>query len=410
MKRLSLFIILPFFTIAGAFAQTGAWEFFGSESVAAAMTLDGNYGTGFSSKTSLGMEYTPDTGPGFRAEGSVSWGYGIASPEAMAFDAGLAEIPAVDTLPPGFDLHRKTALDQAYAKFSYSVLDAKIGLIPVSWGSGYVFNPVARTTRPIFPGSEDETMEGRLGAIASIAFPHAISLEAYALAEPRLRSPVPSIGEIDPGKEPFGARLLTRSDSIDLSLSILRSLMSADTEPEWRAGMDASGFLGAFTLYTEIAVRLPSKYDSGNSRFDLATDVDACAGFSYLISFIETTLRAEAAWLGDGSEDVAAYDRLGIIAGNRTTLGKAYLFGMTEKAVDDRWKAGIGVLLNIFDASAAWIAEASWSPMSSLELMITATYFSGSGSSEFGGTMMTGLDTVWDPFIPAISLSTKASF
>jgi len=408
-RSISLLALISLF-VAAAAGQQSAWEFFGSETISASIALRGDREAGFASITRLGLESLPASGPGFRAEGSLSWSLGGESSLARAFAAGLASAPSRAELPPGADLHRTIALDQAWARFSLGALDAKFGLIPLSWGSGYAFNPLGLATPPTFPGMESDTAEGRFGATASLSLLSFLSLEAYVLAESRLRSPVPSIGEVELRAFPFGLRAVARLEEIDFAFAFGRSRMSIDADPEWFAGADATGFLGPVTLYAEAAARVLVADGDTFRALDPARDIDACAGLSFLMPILETTLRAEGAWLGRGSEDSAAYDRASLIAGTRATLGKAYALALAEKETDDRFKAGAGALWNLFDASAAWLARATWCPIPSLELGIDCILYAGDASSEFGGTLPTGPGRSWDPFVPSLAISAKASF
>jgi len=410
--------IIAFLTIsclivsAGLSAQENntAWELFGSETVEASMALSGVAESGFLSTTRLGLEYKNESGPGFRAEGHATWTYGIASMEAIAFDAGLATAPEPSALLPGTDLHRAVVLDQAYAKFSLGLLDGQLGLIPVAWGSGYLFNPSARTSSPSFPGMEGDTIPGKPGIRLFLTPAYGLSLEAYALAQGRLSSAVPALAETDYGKFPFGLKAALLTDAVDLSISFSRSLMDASSNPEYRIGADASGFIGPLTLYAEAAALVLVEEGDALHAFEPRNDIDACAGISWLAPIAELTLRAEVAWIGAGTDDSANYSLLDLISGTKATLGKAYGFAMLEKEIDDRFKASAGVLWNMYDASCAFIAEITWSPIVSLELGIFATFFAGDGTSEFGGVMHTGPDTVWDPYIPRCALYMKAFF
>jgi hypothetical protein len=386
------------------------WEFFGSQVIEASMAISGDLESGFLTTTRLGLEYTSETGPGFRTEGHIAWAFGFASMEAVAFDAGLAIAPAPSALPLGMDLHRAAAIDQAYAKISLGLLDGQLGLIPVAWGSAYLFNPSARTTAPSFPGTESDTVAGKPGIHLFLTPAYGFSLEAYALAQGRLPSAVPDLDETDYGKFPFGIKAAVRTEAVDVSISFSRSLMDASSMPEYRIGADATGFVGPLTLYAEAAALVLAKEGDTFRAFEAWNDIDACAGISWLAPIVDLTLRAEFAWLGEGTDDSAEYSFADLLSGTKATLGKAYGFAMLEKELDDRFKASAGGLWNMYDASCAFLARFIWSPMVSLELGLFAVFFSGDSKSEFGSTMQTGPDTVWDPYIPRCALSIKAFF
>ena len=92
------------------------------------------------------------------------------------------------------------------------------------------------------------------------------------------------------------------------------------------------------------------------------------------------------------------------------TLARAYAFGMLEKAVDDRFKASVGVLVNLVDFSTAWLGQASWSPVQSFTFGLEALWFTGDEASEYGGRLSTGPTSWFDFFVPEIGISLAVAF
>ncbi len=391
-------------------ASRGGW--FGSAELAATAPLEDDGKAGMEAETRLVYESSPEIGIGFRAEGGIRWTYGAASAEALAFDASLAERPQPEDLPPGTDLHRTVFLDQAYAEAALGPADLSFGVVPVAWGTGYAFNPTARTAPPSLPEDAAETAPGALGAALRVDLPAGFSAEGYALAEPRLRSAVPSGGELAGDRFPFGAKAQFRSELIDFSLSILRELPSADSEARLWTGADAAGFLGPLSWYAEAVLGLPDKRGSEAGDWDALREAEACAGLSWTVPGLETVFRVEAAWFGSGSDDAEAYDAAALVAGERAVLARRYLFVMLEKEDPDaaKWTLSGGALANLDDRSAAVLAEGKYRPSLSLELAVFVRAFLSDGDGEFGGTRSLGSGLEFVPYRSAAGVSARIDF
>ena len=120
----------------------------GSAKIVASVPFAAPDEAGLEAETRLIFDSKPESGVGFRAEGGIRWTYGSSSEEAVAFAARLAAAPVPEDLPPGEDLHRVLFLDQAYAEAALGRADLSFGIVPLAWGTGYVFNPTARTAPP----------------------------------------------------------------------------------------------------------------------------------------------------------------------------------------------------------------------------------------------------------------------
>ncbi|HCM28798.1 MAG: hypothetical protein A2Z99_19960 [Treponema sp. GWB1_62_6] len=386
-------------------AGIAAASWYGSAELGASVPFDEGRNPGLSAETRLILESKPESGIGFRAEGGIGWNYGTSSAEALAFDAGIAPAPAAADLPPGTDLHRTFFLDQAYARASLGPSDLSFGIVPCAWGTGYLFNPTSRTGPAAFPGDDSDTAPGTLGAVVRLSLPAGFSAEAYSLAQPRLRSVVPAVDEASIDRFPFGAKLQSRSDLIDASVSFLRELPNADAEAAYWAGADAAGFFGPVSWYAEAAIRLP-----GGSGTD--TETEACAGFSWIVPYFEITLRTEIAWIGSGVEDPAAYDTAALLAGERVLSARRYLFAMLEKEDPEaaEWKLSGGALANLDDLSLAFLAEAAFMPALSVELSAYVRVFVADGDGEFGGKRNLGGGMELTPYRSAAGIKAKVSF
>ncbi len=383
----------------------------GSAKIVASVPFAAPDEAGLEAETRLIFDSKPENGVGFRAEGGIRWTYGSSSEEAVAFAARLAAAPVPEDLPPGEDLHRVLFLDQAYAEAALGRADLSFGIVPLAWGTGYVFNPTSRTAPPVFPEDATDTAPGALGTTVRLVLPAGLSAEVYAIAEPRLRTTVPAIDEIAGDAFPFGARLQFRSDSLDASASFLRELMTADSDPTYWFGADAAGFLGPVSWYAEAALRLPGDGASASADWRMPDEMEACAGLSMMISGLEATFRTEAAWFGTGEDEVGDYDTLALLAGKRALLARRYLFAQLEKEDPGaaKWTVSGGVLANLDDYSSALIGEAKFSPLLSVELSAFGYVFIADGDGELGGERRPG-GFEFTPYRSAAGVSAKVSF
>lgn len=367
---------------------------------------------GLEAETRMVFDSRPESGVSFRAEGGLRWAWGSASQEALSFDSSLAEKPDGSALPPGTDLHRVAFLDQAYAEIALGAADLSFGVVPIAWGTGYVFNPTARTAPPEFPDDVTGTAPGALGASARIALPSGLSLESYAVADSRVRSPVPSIDELAGERFPFGVKLQFRSELVDASVSLIRELTTAESDAAYWAGADGAGFVGPVSWYAEAALRLPGEGGSDSSDWAALDESEACLGLSWTIPVLEATLRSEAAWFGTGQDDGDEYDVVSLLDGRRALLGRRYLFAQIEKEDPDaaKWKISGGALVNLDDSSSAVIGEGTYSPFISVEFRAFVYMFLSDGDGELGGSRALGPGLEFTPYRSAGGIGAKVSF
>lgn len=405
-----LAVAAPAAAADGAGASVSA--LYGSLETSASVLLDGDGRGegGFRAENRWIFESEPEEGVSFRAEGGWRATYGAESEAAAAFAAGLAAPPGA--LPPGADLHREFFLDRAALSASLGPVDLDAGVVAPGWGSGYLFNPSDRTNRPAFPGEGTDATPGALGFVLRATLPAGLSAEAFALAQARVRSPLPDAAELRGERFPAGARLRLRSDALDASAGILRELPASDEEPSLWAVADAAGFAGPLSLYAEGALRLPGWGAAPEAADRNAGDeLEACAGLSWTVPVAEIVLRAEGAWFGSGHEKPADYDAAGLLAGRRALLARRYLFAMAEKEDADAaaWKVGAGTLVNLDDGSAAFMAEAAWRPRASLEIAAWARAFAADDEAELGGRRQAG-PASFRPYRPAAGLKVKLAY
>ncbi len=360
---------------------------------------------GFENELRLVLE-AEDGDLSFRAEGGYSLAYGLSSDAALAFGSGLVTAPDPLTLPPDSDLHRDFFVDQAWARAVLGDFEFKAGIVPVSWGSAYLYNPTARTSEPGFPGEDVDRVRGKPGVLLGYAFPAGFGAEAYALAQGRAQETVPDARELNAGNLPFGCRLFFRSDRVDASLSWIRERSGGIADAVSYAGLDATLVAGAFSLYVETAVPILSD----------ARETEISAGFAWDAPSRGLTIRAEYVRLGGGSAD-GEYDPTRVLAGETVLLSRDYLYAGAEMEDGEnaRWVLETGAMINLNDRSVALSSKGTWKPRTTLELAVFVRYFtaalSDSGADvEFGRPIEPVPGISFAPYRSVAGLSAAWSF
>lgn len=389
--------------LAGIFLATPVHaqglSLFGSVSAEALTGLTGEDRgkNGFESELRIISETESSPNAFFRAEAGVFFTYGLASETAIALEANAFQQP--QSLPPGDDLHREFFIDQAYAGTNQKYFSLYAGIIPVGWGSAYVYNPVSRTAPPQIPGEDFDRIIGRSGIKVFIPMPAGFSAEGYVAAEPRITNAVVDIAEVDSDTFPFGLKIQCRGTCADFALYALRELMTPGEEKYWY-GADTTVIVRDATLYAEAA-----------TTSTLSPEISV--GFSYTVPFLDAVLRSEYIYL-DSGEDADSYNAAAFLDGSRTMLGRQYVFFQVEKE-DPRaaaWKISAGTLFNVEDRSAAVLAEILWLPNPDFSVGVFARLFTASSSStkEFGGTLRPAPGIALRPYRDVAGLSAEWHF
>lgn len=386
--------------LVGAEERYGGPEISGSlETSAAARTEDG--ALGLSALSRIALDARPAERASFRAELSLEFDYGALSDFAAIREAGLA---STSDLAPGMDPRRLFAVDQAYASVLAGPVDLRAGIVPIAWGTAYVFNPTARLAAPRAPGEEIEVEPGTPSLEATLALPLGLSLSGYAAFKDRTGSLWPSIEEGKTDMLPWGAKLQYRGDYFDVSVSFLREMPSYDSAESllW-AGADAAGSWGPVDLYAEVAFRT-----DGDAAW--VDRVEAATGLAWTVPRIACTVRAEYAYLGTGAWAKEDYDWASLAAGTRATLGRDYLFLMLEREDPGRWALKGGGLVNLDDTSWALAGEASWMPVSVVEVSVFCELYFGEDGSEYDGRFEAAPGLVFDATRPMAGVKIRIDF
>lgn len=377
-------------------------ELSGREEVTGAWRVDDGL-AGLLSTTRLALRARPSDRLSFYAEASLGFAFGALSETAALIEAGLI---ASEALPPGDDPRRDFSLDQAYAAVLLGPVDLRAGIVPVAWGSAYVFNPTARLGAPASPMDESEVEEGYPAIELTLSLPRGCSLTGYAAFRDRDGELWPDEREGEIGALPAGLKLQYRGEGFDLAAMVLRETLSfgdSGGTTIW-AGLDLSGSLGGIDLYLESAYRV-----TGGAGEDRAEGLELSAGLVFPLGFGGLVLRAEYAYLGTGEGEPDEYDWAGILAGTRAVLGRNYFFALLERQSLD-WAIRGGLLANGDDGSAAFAGEFAWTALTNLELGLFCRFFVGEDGSEFDGRFQPGPGFDLDLARPLLGATLVLSF
>lgn len=88
-------------------------------------------------------------------------------------------------------------IDHLWGLANLGKLDIQFGKIPIGWGTGYAFNPTAKTHQVSFLDDISEETPGILGILSGYAINDSIALQAYLAFEDQTRRIRPEAGQWD---------------------------------------------------------------------------------------------------------------------------------------------------------------------------------------------------------------------
>lgn len=291
--------------------------------------------------------------------------------------------------------------------------DIQFGKIPIGWGTGYAFNPTAKTHPVSFLDDISEETPGTLGILSGYSISNSTALQAYLAFEDKTRTLRPEAGGWD--LIPFGVKVQKIRGAFDFSLSWIREVVylqeAKEYDQEYYLGGDFVGAVGDFSVYGELALNLPrnedGKFDfSGRRTKDL---LEYCVGGDYIFSGKDVTLRMEYYHQGRGETNKANYNLLKGISAGQELQAEDYLLVSLERIFLDYYQLVIGSLINLNDGSLVFMPELTYDAADNLELILGSAIPYGEGGSEFNGIWEVNGNKV-DLLQPFIYLQVKLSF
>jgi len=391
-------------------------------------------------------DWRPQKNLRFHIELSYVNNVGNQNPYVLYEQMGLSTFSQSDY--PLEDFNQRMFIDHAWGLVNLGNLDLQFGKFPITWGTGYVFNPTARVSFPPFLDMVTEDTPGVPAIMPGYAFSDRVALQTYLAFQDRTQK-TSAFKEDGQGRNiPYGLKLKTIIGSYDLSLSWFREVLYNDmdyrpideildeTAQEYIqgiiandlfAGMLASGdtagvialfkqaalaelmsglpannnymrsyFLGAdfagavgnFGVYGEFAFRVPK--NSAGTHLSLAdykieNNLEAAVGFDYSISGIDIDTRFEYFYQGTGEKRMSDYNLLTVLSGERLVLSRNYAMLFLEKAPNDYHKFSLAFFGNLNDGSFAFLPAYNYIPYDNFELTAGAFVLGGKKGSEFDG-------------------------
>jgi hypothetical protein len=299
------------------------------------------------------------------AGASEGFGFGAIGPSLMLMGL-LGRSPNFDSLQ----------LNRALLSWHGHGISVDAGRQPVSWGSGYAWNPTN-----VFSRKTLLEPTRQLSGIDVVRVRAGRDLRLEFLLQP----------DDTPRESGWAARLLTSSGGWDLSVMASRLEWRRVDWSAWLAGEEVSPTVEwdarypYLTLFTNQVKRLTfggdmrgeiggvgmwceagwNHLDVGNSFLDLTTGVDHLFGS-------QTYLLVEYHREGEGRISADAYeitDWLKALSGERAGMGRHYLFGVANHPLSDLSELSLVSLWNLSDGSS--VSEVTLSRSLADDLLLT---------------------------------------
>ncbi|NLY91991.1 MAG: hypothetical protein GX081_10370 [Firmicutes bacterium] len=307
----------------------------------------------------------------------------------------------------------KLQIDHLWGMVNLGRMDVQFGKIPVGWGTGYVFNPTAKTHPGSFLDDFSEETPGTLGLLSSYAFNDHTAFQVYLAFEDKMRTWQPEAGEWD--RIPFGIKVQKIRGAFDFSFSWIKEVLyrpeTQNYHQEYYLGGDFAGAVGNIGVYGEAALNVPRNEEgkfsfSGHQAKDL---LEYCLGGDYLFADADLTLRMEYYHQGRGVTKKTDYNLIKGLSTGQLLQAEDYLLVALEKNFLDYYTFIFGSLINANDGSFILQPELSYNAADNLEVVLASVVPCGEKGSEFNGTWEVGGAKI-ELIRPSISIQAKLSF
>ncbi len=357
-------------------------------------------------------DWSPGTNLAFHTELSYRGSTGGQNPYVIAEKYGAGSID--QSSYPFRDFNSEFSVDHLWGRVSAGSFDISFGKLPIAWGTGYVFNPTARTHLPGVLDPVTEETPGTIAIVPSVAFSNDLALLFYLAFQEKTHKTTAAGSDGEWQNLPYGFKLVAIAGPWDLSVGFIKEILYTGTDyrRSYYIGLDAAGAAGAFGLYGEAAIFIPrNDYDSDFdfSRYGFTDLFEACLGFDYLAPGIDLLLRGEYYHQGSGEKSPAGYDIAKVLAGERAVLGEAYLFLSVERIFIDYLTVSLGTLINLTDTSGVVMPLASYDMYDNFQISGGLFVFWGAQGSEFYGEHDLG-EGPFDLTDPALFVRCKLGF
>lgn len=356
-------------------------------------------------------DFDPEDALHFHFEASYTGSSGNQNTYALLEDYGLLTGYGQSEYPYN-DFVQSFTVDHLWGSASIGLVDLQFGKMPIAWGTGYVFNPTARTTLSSFLDTVSEETPGTIGISPSVQLASGPALQGYLAFQDKNHSSSSDLSDGDFNNLPFGMKLQSSVGNFDLSAGFIKEVVKTDSSylRKYYTSWDFAGAVWNFGVYGEAALQFPgsgTELSLDYSDYEPLQRLEFCVGFDYTFSGPEILSRVEYYHNGPGSSSKDGYDNTRLLSGEVTMQGQDYFFGYLEKIFIDYLTVAAGGLVNINDGSAAIFPEISYEFYSNFLVTLGGYIFTGAPDTEFGGDY--GPLPV-DLADPALYLKMKLSF
>lgn len=304
-------------------------------------------------------------------------------------------------------------IDHLWGLVNLGTMDIQFGKIPIGWGTGYAFNPTAKTYSVSFLDDLSEETPGTLGILSGYALNDTTAFQVYLAFEDKKRTQRPEAGEWE--RIPFGIKVQKIWGAFDLSLSWIKEVFyrpeAQAYHREYYLGGDFVGAVGDFGVYGEAALNVP-RNDEG--RFDFSGHrgqdlLEYCVGGDYIFTTADLTLRMEYYHQGRGVTNKTDYDLLSGLSSGQPLQAEDYLLVALEKIFLNYHTFIFGSFINCNDGSFILLPELNYNAADNLEVVLGSVVPCGEKGSEFNGTWEVNGQKI-EVLKPSIYVQAKLSF
>ena len=351
----------------------------------------------------------PENGLHFHFEASYTGSTGNQNPlaiyESYGMETDQAEYPYTDFV-------QSLAVDHLWGSAAVGPLDLQFGKMPIAWGTGYAFNPTARTAASAFMETVSEETPGTIGLAPSVQLGPGLALQGYLAFQDRNHLTSAALSDGDFNNLPFGVKLQVAAGSFDLSAGFIKEVInsgSSYTRYYYLSG-DFAGAVWNFGIYGEASLRFPGSGSSltlDYSAYEPLDMLELVAGFDYTIPGIDVVSRVEYYHHGPGESSKDLYDNTKLLSGELMVQGEDYIFLHLERQLFNYLTISAGGMFNLNDFSCVIFPDISYELYSNFIVSMGGYLFAGGADTEFGGEY--GPEPI-DLTEPALYIRMKLSF
>ncbi|MBA7543657.1 hypothetical protein ES705_35994 [subsurface metagenome] len=264
-----------------------------------------------------------------------------------------------------YTVYESFAVDHLWGSAAVGPLDLQFGKMPIAWGTGYAFNPTARTAASAFMETVSEETPGTIGLAPSVQLGPGLALQGYLAFQDRNHLTTTALSDGDFNNLPFGVKLQGAAGSFDLSAGFIKEVInsgSSYTRYYYLSG-DFAGAVWNFGIYGEASLRFPGSGSSLSldySAYEPLDMLELAAGFDYTIPGIDVVSRVEYYHHGPGESSKDLYDNTKLLSGELMVQGEDYIFLHLERQLFNYLTISAGGMFNLNDFSGVIFPDISY--------------------------------------------------